>query len=265
MGKRRNRRKKSRLPLTIRVFILFWVLGSGVYVANEYYTLRILWEQIFPVHYKSYTQFGIKIPTQFTVHGIDVSHHQGPINWKMVSDMRDNELKLDFVFIKATEGITHKDSRFDYNWKNSKRNKMIRGAYHYYKPNAKGEEQANHFIRNVKLVQGDFPPVIDVEENGNVSSKRLMEGLMKCALKLEKEYGVKPIIYTYHDFYKQNFDASFNDYPLWIAHYYVKKPNTKQWDFWQHNDRGRVSGINHPVDFNVHQGSLEELQLLLIK
>ena len=261
----RKSNKNPILTFIIRLFLFFWIAGCCIYVANEYYSLRALWEQIFPVNHKTYSQFGIKIPTQYKVHGIDVSHHQGSINWKMVKQMRDKDLKIDFAFIKATEGITHKDSRFRYNWTKAKEQKIIRGAYHYFKPHQKGEIQANHFIRNVKLKKGDFPPVIDIEERGNISSERLMKGLLICAKKLEKHYGVKPIIYTYHDFYKLNFDNTFNQYPLWIAHYYVQKPNNQQWNFWQHNDKGRVSGINYPVDFNVYNKSLEEMKSYLIK
>lgn len=262
MNKRRN---IPRLPFLIRIFLLLWVIGGSVYVANEYYSLQVLWERIFPLHYKTYAQFGIKIPTQYFVHGIDVSHHQGPINWKMVKGMKDKDVVLDFAFIKATEGLTHKDSRFRYNWLKSKENGMIRGAYHYFKPHQKGEDQANHFIRNVKLKKGDFPPVIDVEEKGNIPPKRLMKGILNCAKKLEAHYGVKPIIYTYHDFYKLNFDDTFKDYTLWIAHYNVHKPNNQQWNFWQHSDKGRVSGINHPVDFNVFNRSLEEMKMGLVE
>ena len=260
--RRTKKNRKSKNPFWI---LFLWLLGTGIFVANEYYPLRQVYEQLFPIHYKRYTQFGIKIPTQYKVHGIDVSHHQGRINWNMVKGMKDNDIHLDFAFIKATEGLSHKDTRFDYNWKNAKKEKLIRGAYHYFRPHIKGEQQANHFIRNVKLTKGDFPPVIDVEEKGNISSAHLMKGIMKFAKQIESHYGVKPIIYTYHDFYKQNFDDSFKDYTLWIAHYHVRKPNNKQWNFWQHSDRGKVSGINTPVDFNVFNRSLEEMKEGLIK
>ena len=261
--KKRSKKKKSNG--FAKVMVISWLLCTSIFVANELYPLRILWEQLFPIHYKSYSKFGIKIPTQYKVHGIDVSHHQGSINWKMVEGMRDNGLKIDFAFIKATEGITHTDSRYRINWKGSKENNLIRGAYHYFKHNQKGEEQAAHFIRNVKLTSGDMPPIIDVEELGDISTARLMEGVLNCANKLEQHYGVKPIIYTYHDFYKQNFDESFKDYTLWIAHYYVGKPDNTEWNFWQHNDRGRVSGINTPVDFNVFNRGLEEMKLGLVR
>lgn len=253
-------RKKSRLW-----FIGFWLLINLAYVSNEYYSIRLIWESLFPVHYKQFEEFGIKLPTQYSINGIDVSHHQGSINWEMVKNMRDNTVSLQFSFIKATEGVSFTDSRFDENWLNSKKNGLIRGAYHYFNPNEKGELQANHFIGNVKLSSGDLPPVIDVEEVGEVSPSRLMEGVLICAKKLEKHYGIKPIIYTYHDFYKQNFDTTFNNYPIWIAHYYKNSPHHKRWKFWQHNDKGRVSGINYPVDFNVFFGDSTQFSSFLVK
>ena len=204
--------------------------------------------------------FNTPAPHQYPIHGIDAARFQTMIDWP-----KARKAGINFAFIKATEGSNFKDKKFEYNWRNSKKEGFIRGAYHYFNPNKKGENQANHFIRNVKLSKGDFPPVIDVEDKGNVSSSLLMKGVMKFAKKVESHYGVKPIIYTYHDFYKNNFDSSFDNYTLWIAHYYVKKPNNNQWNFWQHNDRGTVSGINYPVDFNVFNRELEKMELLLLK
>lgn len=257
--------KRTRKGGKKQVLIVFFLIGSLGYVANEYYPFRQLIEELFPVHYKQYDQFGIRIPTQYKIHGIDVSHHQGRINWEMAKAMKDKDISLDFVFIKATEGISHIDSRFDDNWKQAKKTEFIRGAYHYFSPNVKGEDQAAHFIRTVTLLKGDFPPVIDVEEKGIISSSLLMRGVMKFAKKVEAHYGVKPIIYTYHDFYKQHFDDSFDSYPLWIAHYYVTKPDNQHWNFWQHSDKGRVTGINTPVDFNVFNRGMEQMKLLQIK
>lgn len=242
-----------------------FVVGSLGYVANEYYPVKQLIEQLFPVHYKQYDQFEIRIPTQYKVHGIDVSHYQGRINWQLAKSMKDKDISLDFVFIKATEGISHIDSRFDYNWKQAKKSGFVRGAYHYFNPHIKGEDQAAHFIRTVKLSKGDFPPVIDVEEKGTISSSQLMKGVMKFANEVETHYGVKPIIYTYHDFYKQHFNHSFDSYPLWIAHYHVTKPDNQYWNFWQHSDKGRVTGINTAVDFNVFNRGIDQMKLLQIK
>ncbi|MEN8928018.1 MAG: glycoside hydrolase family 25 protein [Flavobacteriales bacterium] len=261
----KTKKNKKSSNLFLRLCVWLFLIANFFYVANEFYPLRDLYEKVFPIHYKSYAEFGIRIPTQYKVHGIDVSHHQGRINWKMVKQMKDRDLSLDFVFMKATEGGSHKDRRFKYNWRNAKSNGLIRGAYHYFKPNVKAAQQAKHFIRTVKLLKGDFPPVIDIEERGSVSTAKLMKGLKIFADELEKHYGVKPIIYTYHDFYKQNFDYTFKDYTLWIAHYHVRSPDNKTWNFWQHSDRGTVSGINYPVDFNVFNRDMETMKGLLIK
>lgn len=266
MKDKRSRKNKNIFTKALYSwFIGLWIAGNVAYVADEYYSFKLLWESMFPIHYKEFQEFGIKLPTQYTINGIDVSHHQGSINWEMVKNMKDNNVSLKFAFIKATEGTGFIDKRFKENWKNSKTNELVRGAYHYFRPNEKGELQANHFIRNVKLEKGDFPPVIDIEELGNVSPKRLMEGVLKCAKKMEEHYGKKPIIYTYHDFYKNNFDTTFNSYPLWIAHYYKETPSNKMWEFWQHNDNGRVSGINYPVDFNVFSGDSVAFIHILMK
>lgn len=261
----KSKRQGNIINRGIGIFVWLFLIINFFYVANEFYPLRDVYEKLFPIHYKSYSEFGIRIPTQYKVHGIDVSHHQGRINWEMVNKMKDKDLSLDFAFIKATEGLSHKDRRFKYNWKNAKSQKIIRGAYHYFKPNVKAVKQANHFIRTVTLQKGDFPPVIDIEEKGNVSSAQLMKGIKIFADLVQKYYGVKPIIYTYHDFYKQNFDNTFDNYTLWIAHYYVKSPDSKAWNFWQHNDKGTVSGINTPVDFNVFNRDLEQMKRELIK
>ena len=264
-SRKRNRKQKKSYNLRITGVIWAWTIMCMLFVTNEYYPFRSLWESLFPIHYKHFDQYGIKLPTQYSVHGIDVSHHQGKINWEMASKMKVENISLQFVFIKATEGVTFVDKRFKENWKESKKYQFKRGAYHYFNPNQKGELQASHFINQVELLKGDLPPVIDVEELGDVSPQRLMEGLLQCAKKLEHHFGVKPIIYTFHNFYKTNFDTTFNKYPLWIAHYYQKEPSNKVWKIWQHNDRGRVSGINYPVDFNTFRNDSIQFQQLLLK
>ena len=84
---------------------------------------------------------------------------------------------------------------------------------------------------------------------------------------VEKHYKVKPIIYTNADFYENYLSGKFDDYPLWVAHYLVKdKPRIKRnWIFWQHNETGRVNGINAYVDFNVFNGDSADFNNLLIK
>ena len=122
----KSKRQGNIINRGIGIFVWLFLITNFFYVANEFYPLRDVYEKLFPIHYKSYSEFGIRIPTQYKVHGIDVSHHQGRINWEMVNKMKDKDLSLDFAFIKATEGLSHKDRRFKYNWKNAKSQKIIR-------------------------------------------------------------------------------------------------------------------------------------------
>lgn len=92
------------------------------------------------------------------VWGIDLSHHQTKIEW----DALANEAP-DFVFIKATEGTSHSDTKFEENWERLHKLNVRRGAYHFFSFKSDGATQAQNFINNVKLESGDLPPVLDAE------------------------------------------------------------------------------------------------------
>ena len=112
--------------------------------------------------------------------GIDVSEYQGKISWSYV-DTIENQYPLHFVFIRATAGNDAVDRRFKRNWEGAKKNKMIRGAYHYYRPNENSLEQAELFIKTVRLQKGDLPPVLDIEKlPKNQSMTNLKKGLRRC-------------------------------------------------------------------------------------
>ena len=83
---------------------------------------------------------------------------------------------------------------------------------------------------------------------------------------VEDRYHVKPIIYTYYKFKEKYLNAPvFDDYPYWIAHYYVDKVEYKgAWKFWQHTDVGRLPGIKSYVDFNIYNGSFYDMKKLTI-
>ena len=206
--------KNKRKRRIIILLFLIVITTIGGYFAVQNPKIRRFVKRI--VYYQTIThkKFGIKVPTKYSVHGIDVSHHQGSIDWEKVKSMKDEEISLDFAFIKATEGHSFLDEKFYLNWKNSKKYGIIRGAYHYFSANIDGLKQANHFIKTVKLKKGDLPPVIDVEEIGKVSKTKLMSELLKFSKQIELHYRIKPIIYTYHDFYKLNFDETFKDYKV---------------------------------------------------
>lgn len=95
--------------------------------------------------------------------GIDVSEFQGKVDWEEV-EILDEKYPVQFVFIRATAGNDRVDRQFKRNWEGAKENKIMRGAYHYYRPNENSIEQADLFIKTVKLQKGDLPPVLDIEK-----------------------------------------------------------------------------------------------------
>lgn len=214
-----------------------------------------------------YREFGINIPANYSLHGIDVSRYQQMINWDAVKAMNVQETRIHFAFIKATEGNDNTDNCFKRNWRKAKDAEMIRGAYHFFIATKDGTLQARNFIKNVKLESGDLPPVLDVEQTYGVSRTLLQQRIKAFLYAAELAYGVKPVIYTNADFYESYLKDEFDDYPLWVAHYLQpQEPRiSRNWHFWQHSESGHVNGINGKVDFNVFNGDSTEFVNLLIK
>ncbi len=169
--------------------------------------------------YIKYDQFGIEIPINYTVHGIDVSKYQQVIDWESVKAMNVDNIRLSFAFIKATEGNINEDRFFQRNWKQALDAGMIRGAYHFFLATKSGKTQAENFISSVNLKPGDLPPVLDIEQTYGVAPVRLRERVREWLTTIENFYKVKPIIYTSADFYTIYLNEEFNEYPLWVAHY----------------------------------------------
>jgi lysozyme len=254
-----SRKKKRRLRIAF-VIVLTALLIFAIYVFYQWWLYR-------RPGFVRYPEFGISIPEEYSIHGIDVSRYQQMIAWDAVSAMQIKKIKLGFVFIKATEGIGNVDPQFKRNWKRSKNAGMIRGAYHFFLSTKDGRMQAENFIKSVHLETGDLPPVLDIEQTYGISKPVIKKEMKEWLNIVENYYNVKPIIYTNIDFYKQNLGSDFDGYPLWVAHYYQpRQPRIKRdWVFWQHNDKGRVNGITEPVDFDVFSGDSVELAQLLVK
>ncbi|HRG93980.1 MAG TPA: glycoside hydrolase family 25 protein [Chitinophagaceae bacterium] len=214
-----------------------------------------------------YPEFGISMPESYSIHGIDVSKYQHSIAWEEVKAMKVKNIQLGFAFMKATEGIANDDPKFKRNWKKSKDAGVCRGAYHFFIGSKDGKMQAEHFIDRVELEPGDLPPVLDVEQLNSTPVSQLKREAKEWLEIVEAHYGVKPIIYTNVDFYNRYLGEDFDEYPLWVAHYYqpVQPRIRRGWVLWQHSDRGRVNGIVSPVDFNVFNGDSAEFRELLIR
>ena len=198
--------------------------------------------------------------------GIDVSEYQGKISWSYV-DTLEKKYPIHFVFIRATVGKDRKDRQFDTNWLGAKENKMIRGAYHYYRPNENSLEQAELFITTVRLQKGDLPPVLDIEKlPKNQSIANLKLGLKRWLKAVESHYGVKPIIYTGERYYDDFLKEEFSDYLFWIANYnFYREEIGTDWLFWQFTEKASIPGIKGNVDVNIYNGDLQQLQFITVE
>jgi lysozyme len=248
---------QSFLVLLLILFLAIVLIKYRWIIIEQYYLFT-------SKSFKKYTQLGVPIPTQYSIHGIDVSRYQGVINWKMVNQMNDNGIKIQFAFIKATQGIDYRDPLFSYNWKNSGKYDIARAPYHYFLPCEDGIKQANNFLSVINKNDIDMPPVIDVEELKNCDEEKMHKNLKACLQQVFKKCGKNPIIYSGKDFYIKYLNTKYNKNKKWIAHYYVPEiKNIKAWTFWQYSDKATVSGINVPVDINAFSGNKDEFELFL--
>ena len=259
-----TRSHKPRVMATWKYVTIAALMTAGALALAYWPIIRPAFNRFKPCtgHY----MYGACIPKGYTVYGIDISHHQGDINWNRLKNGTPGEPPISFVYIKATEGSSHNDTRFAKNWKAAKKNGFVRGAYHYFGTRTSGEQQAKKFISKVSLEPGDLPPMVDVEDEPKNAAAYRLE-LKKFITALEKHYGVKPIIYTYKKFHERHIDnALFEGYPLWIARYNVNEPGIdNEWIIWQCTENGKLPGIGEKVDINVFNGSIEELEKLRIK
>jgi lysozyme len=253
--------KKTRKRF-LRLFIVVSVVSSACFI----FFLGYLWWQSRQLQFVRYPEFGIPIPAEYEIHGIDVSRYQQTISWNMVKEMNVQDIRMQFAFIKATEGISNIDPYFKRNWKKSKQAGIVRGAYHFFIATKDGRQQALNFIKNVPLEAGDLPPVLDIEQRYSATPDQLRIQIKIWLDIVEEYYHVRPIIYTYLDFYDKNLKGYFDGYPLWVAHYLQPhQPRiSRDWTFWQHSEGGRVNGILSKVDFNVFNGDSLSFKALLV-
>jgi lysozyme len=194
----------------------------------------------------------------YPVRGIDVSHHQGTIQWHRVK-----KSQVDFVYIKATEGGDKQDPKFKENWQGSTNAGIRHGAYHFFTLKTSGKNQAENFIKTVPVEDLALPPVIDLEFGGNSSDRPSVEAFQRELLdfieQIQVHYNTEPVIYTDQPFLDE-YLKGFIIQRLWIRSVFGK-PN-QLWTFWQYSERRKISGINGFVDANVFQGTKSEFAAL---
>ncbi len=200
------------------------------------------------------------------VYGIDISRHQGIINWKALSEFKFKYNKIDFVYVKATESDSWVDNRFERNWESAKKHKIIRGAYHFFDPEVDAKSQMNLFFDKVKLEKGDLPPMLDVEKESKINTNEYQRLVKQCLIIMENHYRMKPILYVNQEFYSSYFNnEDFEEYSLWISRLKDTPPKQNNWVIWQFSHTVMIPGIDEYVDFNTFRGSMNKFKILLKK
>ncbi|MBR5087503.1 MAG: hypothetical protein IKX31_10920 [Muribaculaceae bacterium] len=181
--------------------------------------------------------------------GIDISNYQKDINWD--ATVKDGNIK--YVYIKATEGASHKQHRYRTNIEHARKRGIKVGSYHFMTTTATIQKQFENFISVVKPEEQDLVPLLDVEKRDGWSIKQLQDSVMKFVQLLEDYYGCKPMIYASSNYFNNYLGASFKSYPLFIARYSKNEPQLSygaKWILWQFSDRGRIEGIDALVDLS---------------
>lgn len=183
--------------------------------------------------------------------GIDVSHHQGKIDWKEVA--KDKQIK--FVYIKATQGTSIKDKNYEQNIKGARRQGFRCGSYHYLSCLTSVRSQFRNFQKAMRGHKQDFIPMIDIEHEGvkRWSKKQVQDSVALFAKLIERKYGKKPLIYSHVNFYNSHLTPRYNKYFLFLSRYSSERPSIKgvgRHNIWQFTDRGRVRGIHGNVDLD---------------
>lgn len=200
------------------------------------------------------------------IYGIDVSRHQGLIDWSKVKKWQDNPLH--FVYIKASEGRSLKDRNYDYNIQEARKHGLLVGSYHFYTSWLEPVSQFEQFKSVIKSQKQDLIPMLDLEHKGLISSEQYRKNVLTFCQLCEKEFGCKPLMYSLQSFYRTYLKYEFNDF-LWFMARYSKNPpvlnDGTNWTIWQFSCEERVDGINTNVDLNVMDNSNSLKKILWTK
>lgn len=192
---------------------------------------------------------------RFPIRGFDLSAHNGYANLNAAK-----EDGYEFVFLKASEGVTHRDENFVLNYQKARHAGMRIGAYHYFRFDRDGVEQAVNFLRSVGNRKLELGLAIDVEEFGN--AKDVPVDSIRTRLNMMVEYlnmkGHRITFYSNREGWMKYLSDDFSGMPMWICSFSEKNALNSDWTFWQFDHHGKVAGIRGEVDLNAFRGSRQE-------
>jgi lysozyme len=181
-------------------------------------------------------------------YGIDVSGHQGAIDWTAVA--HDH---VSFVYIKATQGATFTDPRFAANLAGAESAGLARGAYHFFSFCSTGIAQAENFLRTAPPSSMTLPPAVDLELAGNCSRRpprhQVQTQLSAFLAVVEAATGQRVVLYIGASFERAYPVSQKTSSPLWVPRFLLHPGGS--WFVWQVDGLAHVNGISGDVDLDI--------------
>lgn len=238
---------------TLRIFLLTATVVTflgGLTLLVVLYINPSLWSllshaqhTLLPVKYGTDNYF---CPEEDFIVGIDVSHHQGQIEWNSVLEQHP---EVQFAYLRVSYGNSKVDRHYRRNVEATSETGLKTGGYHYYRPNTPSEKQFVFFNDIYQPEAHELPVVLDIEELGKYGVENMRAGLTNWLKLAEAAYGHRPVLYTSISFYQNYLKGHFEEYPIWLAGY-SQCPGVDHWHMHQYSSKGRLHGIEGPVDLN---------------
>jgi lysozyme len=183
------------------------------------------------------------------VMGIDVSVHQGQVDWPQVADAG-----YSFAYIKATEGVDYVDPQFTANWRGVHQAGMTRGAYHYFTLCSSGADQAADFLKTVPVDDTALPPALDLEFDGACDERPEADDAQgeidAFVSAVEAAWGRRVVVYSSSEWRMHYGLPVAEERPDWLFSD-SGRPGQGDWAVWQLRFDGTVPGITKKVDVDV--------------
>ncbi|MEN9333567.1 MAG: hypothetical protein RLY35_747 [Bacteroidota bacterium] len=234
---------KKRKNKTFLVVLFFLIIGIvGIWLAVDYTWIPpappVIHDQPLAIQ---------RHPSNSYTWGIDISHHQGEVKWKMmIGDHRP-----DFIFLKATEGNHFQDNRFNEYKKEIKKLGILFSGYHFMRFNQNGKTQALRFLEMAQPQKGELIPVVDIEYQRHLYTEEIAQRNIDLFMEtIREKIGVYPMVYCeekyYHKYLKKKYEKNII---LWIANY--KRKPTVPHDLWQKTCKYSHPSFKGKIDFNL--------------
>ena len=181
--------------------------------------------------------------------GIDISEHQGDINFDLLKG------SIDFAMVRTSYGSFYKDKKHEKNILGLEKINVPYGLYHFsYSTSVNGaKKEALSFVNLIKKYKPLYPVVVDIEYSNvtsNVTSDTLKE-IADIFCQTLEENGYYAMIYSSLDYFNNKLNSSKLDkYDKWLAEWRSKPTYKKAFGIWQYTSKGNIKGINGNVDIS---------------